>query len=123
MKIMSDSLPLRVQLSRKKGWRMPPNTVKVCRPGKWGNPFLVGPDRNQRQAVECFEHWLTTPGITAGIPEKKQAILDSLHELRGKNLACWCPIGSACHRDVLLRLANAEVSRGDGSASLNPHKS
>lgn len=31
--------PRRVQLSRKAGWRMPENTVKVTRPGKWGNPF------------------------------------------------------------------------------------
>jgi hypothetical protein len=29
-----------------------------------------------------------------------------LEELRGKNLACWCPIGSPCHADVLLELAN-----------------
>lgn len=31
--------PRRVQLSRAKGWRMPPNTVKVDRTTKWGNPF------------------------------------------------------------------------------------
>lgn len=31
--------PVRVQLKRTKGWKMPPNTVKVTRPGKWGNPF------------------------------------------------------------------------------------
>lgn len=103
---MTEPQPTGVQLSRKKGWRMPENTVKVSRPGKWGNPFLVGPDRTQRQAVECFDHWLNTPGITAGIPEKKQAILDSLEELRGKDLACWCKLGTACHRDVLLRMAN-----------------
>ena len=36
------SLPRRVQLRRTKGWRMPPNTVKVSRPSKWGNPFVVG---------------------------------------------------------------------------------
>jgi hypothetical protein len=31
--------PQRVRLSRAKGWRMPPNTVKVDRTTKWGNPF------------------------------------------------------------------------------------
>lgn len=31
--------PHRVQLSRRKGWRMPDNTVKVDRTTKWGNPF------------------------------------------------------------------------------------
>lgn len=36
--------PVRVQLRRLKGWRMPENTVKVCRPSKWGNPWKVGVD-------------------------------------------------------------------------------
>lgn len=31
--------PRRVQLRRTKGWKMPENTVRVARPGKWGNPF------------------------------------------------------------------------------------
>ena len=31
-----------------------------------------------------------------------------LATLRGKNLACWCKPGAACHADVLLRLANDE---------------
>lgn len=35
-------MPERVQLRRTKGWRMPPNTVKVSRPSIWGNPYIVG---------------------------------------------------------------------------------
>jgi hypothetical protein len=31
-----------------------------------------------------------------------------VHELRGKNLACWCKPGEPCHADVLLELANSE---------------
>jgi hypothetical protein len=34
--------PVRVQLSRKKGYRKPENTVVVARPSLWGNPFRVG---------------------------------------------------------------------------------
>jgi hypothetical protein len=30
-----------------------------------------------------------------------------LGELRGHDLACWCPLGAPCHADVLLELANA----------------
>lgn len=26
--------------------------------------------------------------------------------LRGKNLACWCPLDEPCHADILLRIAN-----------------
>ena len=28
------------------------------------------------------------------------------HHLRGKNLACWCPLDQPCHADVLLDIAN-----------------
>lgn len=31
-------------------------------------------------------------------------------KLRGKNLACWCPLDQPCHADVLLELANREVA-------------
>jgi len=27
-------------------------------------------------------------------------------ELRGKDLACWCPLDAPCHADVLLEIAN-----------------
>ena len=97
---------VRHALSRKRGWRMPANTVKVSRPGKWGNPFVVGPERTQGEAVGAFRLWLTIDGVTAGIPERKQWMLEHLHELRGKNLACWCKKGTPCHADVLMELAN-----------------
>ncbi len=29
-------------------------------------------------------------------------------ELRGKDLACWCPLDRPCHADVLLELANED---------------
>ena len=34
-------MPTRIQLRRTKGWRLPPNTVVVSRPSRWGNPFLL----------------------------------------------------------------------------------
>ena len=34
-----EHFPRRVQLSRRKGWRKPENTVVVARPSRWGNPF------------------------------------------------------------------------------------
>jgi hypothetical protein len=94
--------PRRVQLSRKKGWRMPENTVSVARgPGrKWGNPFRVGdfgiPDA--AEAVRVFRQWLVD-GVVSGPPRPDAT------ELRGKNLACWCKIGDPCHADALLRRA------------------
>ncbi len=33
--------PIRIQLHRKKGWKLPPNSMSVARPGPWGNPCKV----------------------------------------------------------------------------------
>lgn len=35
-------MPEGIQLRRTKGWRMPPNTVSVARPSRWGNIYVVG---------------------------------------------------------------------------------
>lgn len=35
----SPPVPFRVQLSRRRGWRLPANTAVVSRPTKYGNPF------------------------------------------------------------------------------------
>lgn len=101
--------PVRVQLSRKRGWRMPPNTVKVDRTTKWGNPFRVTEDRTEADCAMAFSTWLRVETAHAGIPERRQWILDHLHELRGKNLACWYRPGAMCHADVLLELANSAI--------------
>src|SRR5437762_14233430 len=33
--------PRRIRLSRRKGWRVPPDTLKVDRSTRWGNPFRI----------------------------------------------------------------------------------
>ncbi len=81
-------MPCRIQRRRTKGWRMPANTVYVGRPTKWGNPYT-------RAAMVDFQIWVIN---------NRRA---DLHELRGKNLACWCPLDKPCHADVLLELANS----------------
>ncbi len=40
------------------------------------------------------------------IDAKRRWMREHLHELRGKNLACWCPLDQPCHADALLELAN-----------------
>lgn len=102
--------PVRVQLSRRKGWRMPENTVKVDRSTKWGNPFVIGGGPMMRHALDhegavgFFRDMLRDPEMraAAGYPE-------DLSPLRGKNLACWC-VGRHCHADVLLELANTPAA-------------
>jgi hypothetical protein len=31
---------------------------------------------------------------------------DAKRELRGRDVACYCPLNEPCHADVLLRVAN-----------------
>lgn len=93
--------PQRITLSRKRGWRIPPNTVVVSRPTKWGNPFrVIEGERDAKSAVELFRGSLKHPIHPHFYPDAIR------RELRGKNLACWCKPGAPCHADVLLEIAN-----------------
>jgi len=107
--------PVRIQLSRKKGWKLPPNTVVVSRPTRWGNPWKVRKgklrqltdDASQAEAVEAFKMMLAD-GQTPPF-----ALVNIREELAGKNLACWCKLGTPCHADVLLKLANAHLENAE----------
>lgn len=120
--------PVRVQLSRKKGWRMPENTVSVARPGRWGNPFLVT-RFGIVAAIDGFRMMMSggwSPDVLKHLSDADYAAVyaareawmkrnrwqfpaeGARYELRGKNLACWCKLGAPCHADVLLELANGD---------------
>lgn len=106
--------PVRIQLSRKKGWRMPENTVKVDRTTKWGNPFVVGePGGGYTAKVMDRRHaWQLYASVARNLPAE---MLEAMRaELKGKNLACWCPLPDPycedeCHAAVLLELANGDA--------------
>src|SRR3984957_4127057 len=92
--------PRRIQRKRTKGWKMPPNTVYVGRPTKWGNPFRVIIDGSEEYCVERDRSVININIWT--FPTKA----DIRRELRGKNLSCWCVENKPCHADVLLEIAN-----------------
>ncbi len=78
---------------------MPANTVYVGRPTKWGNPYRLEVFDGKREAVvAAFWRYLHH--------ENGAELRNAVRELRGKNLACWCPLDQPCHADVLLELAN-----------------
>lgn len=118
--------PLRLQLRRTPGWRMPANSVSCARPSLLGNPWPAS-RFGQAQAVAMHEIWLREPnaqalgyaGALAGLLDAlRDAVLEEIPKLRGKNLACWCPLPApgqrdCCHAATLLRLANAEPSPTD----------
>lgn len=106
-------MPQRIQLSRRKGWKMPLNTVKVDRATVWGNPFIVGRHGTRAECVELYRKLAC--GLlcmsTDNIVEQQRAranMLVARTDLRGRNLACWCPLNAPCHADVLLEMANRE---------------
>lgn len=110
--------PIRVQLKRTKGYKLPDNTVCVNRGTKWGNPYKIVPrygwyrielrgnlvgsvSTSQNEAhkvsVDMYKKY-----IDILIRDKRVDI--SL--LRGKNLACFCSADLPCHADYLLKLSN-----------------
>lgn len=105
--------PRRVQLSRKKGFRLPDNTVVVSRPSKWGNPFKSADLGSKERAVYEFRLWVHRH-ISSPIGMCPYSIEDIRRELGGKNLACWCR--DCCHASVLLEIANFEQAEIGGVA-------
>ncbi|MBO0739874.1 MAG: DUF4326 domain-containing protein [Hyphomicrobiaceae bacterium] len=110
--------PRRVQLRRTRGWRMPANTVKVDRTTRFGNPFSIEVYGRER-AVALHRAWITCklgkPPIAGKqlreLEARRTQVISALPSLRGKNLACWCPLPEPgkpdiCHAALLLELAN-----------------
>lgn len=104
--------PIRIQRKRTKGWRMPENTVYVGRGSRWGNPFKIGVDGDAKECVLKYARNVlpySHHGEYSGIDYFYLSVAnfeEIRHDLRGKNLACWCKEGEPCHADVLLELAN-----------------
>jgi hypothetical protein len=69
----------------------------VTRPTKWGNPHPLSLGR--AEAVRLYEADLQAGRLTISIDEVRA-------ELRGRDLACYCPLDGPCHADVLLQIAN-----------------
>jgi len=93
-------MPNRIQRKRTKGWKMPDGAVYVGRPTRFGNNFTVA-EYGRSLAIFNFRQrmrnmWLINPQF--------------FEPLRGKDLACWCPLDQPCHADVLLEIANLGVS-------------
>jgi hypothetical protein len=78
---------------------MPPNTVYVGRPTKWGNPYRWQDHAHHPNPLQVvlalYRHYLA---------EHPELVETARHELAGKNLACWCDVAAPCHADVLLEV-------------------
>ena len=66
--------------------------VYIGRGSKWGNPFKIGQDGSREEVIAKYREYLW----------QSPHLLDSLLELEGKKLGCFCK-PHACHGDVLVR--------------------
>lgn len=80
-----------------------PYDIYIGRGSKWGNPFTHKDGTiaqfkvsSRKEAIEKYEEWI----------KNQPDLMDSLHELKGKTLGCWCKPQS-CHGDVLKKLADS----------------
>lgn len=117
----------RVQRKRAKGWKMPENTKYVGRPTKWGNPIKIEGDQiyiNASYRRKILDPWVWyNLGDINDVIYLYRKLWDgtkfknkdlqfwadefkklNLNELRGMDLACFCPPSSPCHADVLIEL-------------------
>jgi len=96
--------PVRIQLSRRKGFRLPADTIVVARPSRWGNPFRAENASERPRMVERYRKWF-------GSAAAKSLRAEAISCLCGRNLACWCPLDGPCHGDVLLAYVNGSMER------------
>ena len=75
-----------------------PYDVYIGRPGKWGNPFVIGKDGDREEVISKYEAYvMSRPDLIAALPE-----------LVGKVLGCWCR-PHACHGDILAKMIEDEL--------------
>jgi hypothetical protein len=109
---------------------MPGNTVKVDRTTPWGNPYDVH-EYGAELSLHLFEDTASGCWSRSNVRHVDAETAENLHaahaawlrrlggnalerartELRGRNLACWCPLPEGdeddkCHAAILLRIAN-----------------
>ena len=119
-------MPKRIQRKRTKGYKHPEGCIYVGRRTKWGNPFKIIGDQiycystkrhvfdpwivyderipaTKEMLISLYRAWITRRIIKDFLPI---APTQDLHELKGKDLSCFCPLDSLCHADVLIELAN-----------------
>lgn len=107
--------PQGIQLKRTKGFNLQVTSlalnglpcVKVARPTRYGNPFKVGErSPGNHTIVMDAEHACQWFESILEAKEEFGILEEFLAPLRGNNLACFCAMGTPCHRDILLKWAN-----------------
>lgn len=67
---------------------------------KWCNPFEVN-KYGLDEALRLFREYITQGN--------GMHLLNDLHELSNKKIACHCPIDSPCHGDIIIQLLKSKL--------------
>ena len=134
MTVEQATRPIRLRLSRAKGFDLQavsyaanglPAAV-VTRATIWGNPFAVYPGLKCRSTSGRRFDCVQAATVEEAVKRFRKGILSGksrkarLHELAGKNLACYCRLDQLCHVDVLLELANRKPKSDPHPAFMRP---
>ena len=111
--------PVRLQLSRKHGFQLAAVSAKanglacrrVDRATEWGNHHAITKEGPFSFAVDGAGDFATREAAQAHAVALHAADCERIagrirQHLAGVNLACWCEVGTPCHADTLLRIAN-----------------
>jgi len=83
-----------------------PYDVYIGRPSKWGNPYTHIKNKEtlaefivetREEAIKKYREYILS----------KPDLINSLNELEGKTLGCWCKPDS-CHGDILIELISKQ---------------
>ena len=79
---------------------LPENTVYIGRGSKWGNPYshMTGTKaefkvNTREEAIDRYREYLSS----------NRDLMESLHEIKGKNLLCYCS-PKQCHGNILIEV-------------------
>ena len=125
-------MPVRIQRKRTAGFNLqaassnPNGVIYVGRPTRYGNPYYFLGEQYNGLSLALYDEtaqgfW--TPSLVDKLPDELVSKIYAAHqawtrrfqvhplkqikaELSRYDLACWCPLTSPCHADILLRLAN-----------------
>jgi hypothetical protein len=123
--ISPNGLPI-VYVGRGSRWGNPFRIVKHS-DGKWAiktdgsekcteilikNCHAVYNTKNEAaiDAIKCYDFWLLPYNhentSLMEFYESMAKLEDAIHNLKNKNLSCWCGLEEKCHADLLLKIAN-----------------
>jgi hypothetical protein len=71
-----------------------PNIVLIDRRSKWGNPYKMDSEKDRLKVIWNYVFYVLD----------KPELLNDIHSLEYKTLACWC-VPAPCHGEVLKYLA------------------